>query len=171
MKNLDSFLSIILNSSERDWKWIIDPYLPQLMTSKQYDQGFELKSHTSLLIFKPNISIMIAKGMPVSYKADLPWTECFSQKGNYQSYVDLIWNGMSIHRETSLTVDGCQCTLPLPSPGSMGVPQGRYDLFSLIYDMTESLSCDSPYHDYCSQVGLYPVMRTEAQSVAHGWAW
>jgi hypothetical protein len=160
------FIRTILASQQQDWSHVDAPTFLQSMGEvqsmvkecKAQNRWIEVQEHYALMTYKPNMSIAMAKGLPFRDTFVEPWTECFSNKRAWSLYVDLLWNGMPVHREIGVVVDGGLCTLPLPLPGTTDVPQGRFDLFVLIHEL---IGGGSNYHDYCRRAGLKPV--------AHDW--
>lgn len=74
------------------------------------------EGHHSVFVFHEDASITIAWGMP--HNDGDSWTEKWSESGGFPDkrifghYYDIRYNGVTIHRDLVLGVDGHRCLLP-----------------------------------------------------------
>ncbi len=76
--------------------------------------NIEIDSHGMIAICKNNISISIAWGLKHNDDFSETWANNFPDKHARSSYLDFFCNGVLIHREIMVSVDGGRCYLPLP---------------------------------------------------------
>ena len=130
----DELIQIIRGSEQADWETIIcwgwgsgPSYLNQPIIWTSGDTwGLEVKSHAIRAVYKPDLSLGIAWGLehgdgePLNFDwAKFPDTQVRA------SFADVIWNGMLVHREQALSVDGGRAILPWPRPWGTTEPGGH----------------------------------------------
>ena len=140
--DIRSFVDAILNSKPTDWLRVDAPALTAV-------------GHDELLTLKDNLSVSIASG--AVHMQDYPedWARSFPDASASSEYVDLLYNGMVIHREIVVLVDGGRCSLPQPLPRTSEIPRRRYEFVRIIQALTNPTGAD--YDDYVKRAGLTPV--------------
>ena len=156
-----NYVDTVLASRSEDWLRVDAPIFLQDVRQQIYavagqpaQSAITVSGHDELLTLKSNLSIAMAVGMShmEDYAGD--WALQFPDRAASSEYVDLLWNGMVIHREIVVNVDGGRCVLPLPAPRTSKVPRRRYEFVRLVHALTGPTA---DYDDYAARAGLTAV--------------
>jgi hypothetical protein len=118
--------------------------------------------HHSRYVFKPNIAIGMAWGMPrepgEGFHED--WVTRFPDEKAHAAWLDLLYHGQPVDRRMYVGVDGDRCKIPLPEQTFADDPMGRevrrwipyepYRLFAIV----NALESSRDYERYLDQTGL-----------------
>jgi len=100
---LDEILEKYFASSSDDWSHVAAPLVP------------ETSAHEFLLVYKPDVSIVLAETHDESDRDYVwDWVEIYPDKSARKFYIDLYYNGVPVHREVAVSVDGGRVQLPSP---------------------------------------------------------
>lgn len=151
---LEDLLKAIENSDPSDWNYITRPTFAQDI--QQVSGGHpvpwvEVDEHSSLLVFRPDLSITIAMGIRHLDEFYEDWArKGFADPGASSSWVDFRYNGVPVLRELLVHVDGARAGLPVPAHGSLDIPSRQYAIWQLIDEITGS----GNFADYFKRAGL-----------------
>jgi hypothetical protein len=126
----DDVISTILGSSKEDWELILcgGGSLDGGPSFLDEDQGDQVVSHSYRGVYRPDISLGLAFGLGyVQDKRQFEWAKSFANSQTWPTTLDVLWNGMLIHREHGLVVDGGRMTLPWPTPAYMSTEDRPMD--------------------------------------------
>ena len=151
---LEGLLALITDSDPEEWSQISEgptyrDYLLEVSSSNH--RWTEINSHHTVMVYKPDIAIGIAFGM--TWKEDFKevWANKFPDSRADGRFVDVFYNGMLVHRDFYVTVDGARAKLPLPKTREdLVVNEQYYRLIGLL----NSLSGVSDYESYFRRAGL-----------------
>jgi hypothetical protein len=77
-------------------------------------QGGEM-DHYCRAAYRSDVSLGLAFGLsPVDDQRDFEFLKHFADRRSHPTFLDIFWNGMLVHREMGLVVDGGRMTLPWP---------------------------------------------------------
>lgn len=127
-------IEIIRHSEQDDWEtitcwgWGSGPsYLDRLgIWTSGETWRLDIESHALRAVYKPDLSLGIAYGLIVGdgKPLDFDWAK-FPDEQVTASFVDVLWNGMLVHRDQVLHVDGGRAILPWPRPWGTTEPGSR----------------------------------------------
>lgn len=106
----DEILTTVMGSSPGQWHVVNDGPTYLHDTGGKYVRG-----HHSRAAYRTDVSLGLAWGL--SYPDDqrtFVWTERFADQRAYPEFLDILWNGMLIHREYGIVIDGGRAVLPWP---------------------------------------------------------
>lgn len=133
---LDDILQTYLNSAHEDWHQVHAPLVP------------ETHAHEALYIYKPDVSIVVAEGFS-DEDYTWNWVEIYADPHARRFWIDVLYNGVPVHREIAVHVDGGRADLPSPNgyinaddpAEGWSVPRDEYDFvrqFSVIRGQTRN---------------------------------
>lgn len=159
---LDDFLRIIGTSTPKDWLVMQSPtFLYRLIPVRVGDTrslDFELKEHTFMLTYRRNLSIAMAWGLVEDRNYSEVWTLRFPDRRAQSVYLDFLYNGMVVFRDTLIAVDGWRCILPQPAPeqseAPYAIPGAQFMIARLIHKL---VGPQTNFEDYFKRAGMKPV--------------
>jgi hypothetical protein len=121
----DEVLQAIQRSTNADWHVITcwgfnagPSYLTEFNVGGSGDDGcgLDVGSHALRAVYKPDVSLGLAYGLDYAGGRELTfdWAK-FPDTTVTGSWADVLWNGMLVHRQLLLVVDGSRAILPAPS--------------------------------------------------------
>jgi hypothetical protein len=113
------------------------------------------ESHASVAVFKPDLSISLAWGLPSNSDFKEPWANGFADPKASSAFLDLFWMGTLVHRTTYVHVDGGRGNLPLPSPSGDELTVERD--YSALIRLVDSLDHVSQYDLFFKRAGFSEV--------------
>lgn len=155
----DELRSLIASSHPRDWQRIraMGPTYRDRFgswTGPGDQSGIDHDSHNELAVYRPDIDLTIAYGMPESrHDRDLKfeWSENFpDSKIREISIADIFWRGSLVDRVNFVYVDGGRGIVPLGG-GHQGLEITQYDLA-----VARLLSGISEYRQWDRYFGAVP---------------
>ncbi|OBA89340.1 hypothetical protein A5642_15150 [Mycolicibacterium mucogenicum] len=133
----DELRALIANSHARDWQRI------KLMGPTYRDRfgawsspadgtsGLDHDTHAELAVYRPDIDLTIAYGMPQSqhgHSLTFKWSEAFPDSEIREiSIADIFWRGSLVDRVNYVYVDGGRGIVPIGG-GHQGLRINRYQL-------------------------------------------
>lgn len=120
---LDELRGTITHSAKKDWHPLTcwggngPSYLNSYSTWSGPDGwgGIEVESHSNLAVYRADIDLKLAWGLPRDgrdEKLHLPWQDRFPNPKVTAYFVDVIWRGSLVDRDTHFAVDGGRAYLP-----------------------------------------------------------
>jgi len=160
--SLRRLLDTIINSGLDDWRTIVTwgaysgpSYRNRFQFYNIYnEQGNVLKhdEHSSVSVYKPNISITIAAGLTINERFEEPWATGFPDRNASSHFIDVFFNNALVFRDMFISVDGGRACLPLPkSKTELFVPKNKVRFVRLIDYIDEGVS---DFDSYFSRAGL-----------------
>jgi hypothetical protein len=156
----DELRALIANSRPADWHRIksAGPTYRDRFGSwsspANNTSGVDHDSHGELAVYRPDIDLTIAYGMPESqHDRDLKfeWSENFpDSKIREISLADIFWRGSLVDRVNSVYVDGGRGIVPIGG-GHQGLRITQYDLA-----VARLLSGITDYHEWDRYFGAVP---------------
>lgn len=121
----------------------------------------EVKVHTMIASYKPNLSISMAWGIEHNNHFVEDWTDIFHDQSSSSSFIDFFYNGVLVFRDIYVSVDGGRVSIPLPdisfrdsNSGErdriLSVPRSKVDFFRMLNAMETSIDFDR----YMKKVGF-----------------
>jgi hypothetical protein len=138
---LDEYLSVVRGSEPRDWV--------------SYESPTYLEDVSERLIYAPDIRMGLAWGHTVNenYHGPETWVENFPDSSASSHNLDFFFNGMLVHRETGVYIDGYRCIVPLPEIEEDGQGGYRWWITAQDYDFWRLMNAVIlPTTDYDSYV-------------------
>jgi hypothetical protein len=124
--SFEEYFRVVTNSTRSDWNVILcwgsgsgPSYRDQLIvwTSGQSDfRNLEVKSHSLVAVYKPDLTISMAFGLESNDEFVEPWANRFPDPNASSHYIDFFFGSNLIHRGLYVSVDGGRADLPLPRP-------------------------------------------------------
>lgn len=164
---LSELLEIILKSNPQQWNHISCWGYgsgPSYKNDFTFYNVFErksnvlnVKSHSSICIYKENIDITIGYGIVSNEDFKESWANQFPDPKAYSKIVDIFYRNSLVFRETYLVVDGGRCELPIPSYGQNGelvVSRDYYNFIKLLEKLANGSSSDDNFNYYFNQTGI-----------------
>jgi hypothetical protein len=109
-------------------------------------------SHTTVAVYKPNLSITMAWGLECSKEFKEEWATKFPDPSASVDFVDIFYNSALVYRDYYVVVDGGRAYLPMPNyPNDLSVPR-RYSAFIKLIDRLVGRTSD--YDRFFNQAGL-----------------
>lgn len=100
--NIIDYKKAILTSNSSDWN-VID-----------LDSGFgNPDAHDYTAALKSDLSISISWGRVSNDNFREPWANGFPDEKAHSAFIDFVYNGNLVYRETFVIVDGGRCYMPL----------------------------------------------------------
>ncbi len=156
----DEIMKTIITSSSEDWATVSAEgatFLDRLGEARSADQRWvEVASHTSLVVYKADIDLRLAWGLPngdhLAYEG---WT--FPDPRIDRIFVDAFWRGALVARWPVLMVDGYRCYLPEPEWKASGwtVKASETALARLVQHLSHSPGWD--FDEYLKRTGAIEV--------------
>ncbi|WP_125079865.1 hypothetical protein [Mycobacterium sp. P7213] len=135
--NFDELRALVANSGPADWQRVrsAGPTYRDRFGSwsspANNTSGIDHDSHAELAVYRPDIDVTIAYGMPESrYDRDLTfrWSEAFADSQIREiSLADIFWRGSVVDRINYVYVDGGRGIVPLGG-GHQGLEITQYEL-------------------------------------------
>ena len=99
---LDEMMAAIRNSEPRDWA--------------QFESPTYLEECSNRFAYLQDLSIGLAWGATLNenYHGAETWVENFPDSSASSHTLDFLFNGMLVHRDSGVYVDGYRCVLPIP---------------------------------------------------------
>jgi hypothetical protein len=155
--NLEELLSKIENSEPFEWNSISRPTFAQDM--QQVSGGgnpvpwVEIDEHHSLMVLRSDLSISIAIGLTHLENFHEDWATGFPDQRASSCWVDFRYNGVPVLRELRVLVDGARAGLPVPTHGTLEIPERQYAIWKLI----DSVIGSGNFSEYFKRAGLKTV--------------
>lgn len=157
---LDELRTIIAGSTSRDWSRIkaMGPTYRDRFGSwsspADGTSGIDHDSHAELAVYRPDIDLTIAYGMPESqndHSLSFKWSEAFPDSAIREiSIADIFWRGSLVDRVNFVYVDGGRGIVPIGG-GHQGLRITQYDLA-----VARLLSGITDYHEWDRYFGAVP---------------
>lgn len=168
--NLQEMINKILSDPIRDWNVIVcwgagsGPSYHNKFTvwSGGFDdsdaQNIEIDSHSHVVSLKSDLSIGMEWGITHNDNFVEEWANKFPDKKATSHFIDFFYNGMLVHRDVYVSVDGGRCEIPLPeveyngdgSIKKLTITRNEYNLFEHI----NKLFATSYFDQYISNAGI-----------------
>lgn len=154
----DELRETILSSQPSDWRRIakLGPTYRDRFgawTGPDDRSGIDHDSHPEVAVYRPDIDLTIAYGMPESQhdrNLAFGWSKSFPDSEiRAISIVDFFWRGSLVDRVNYVYVDGARAVLPLGN-GHQGLEITRYEL--AVARLLDRLSDRSDFDRYFGQV-------------------
>jgi hypothetical protein len=152
----DKLTETVLRSSAQDWVKALHPLGLHIL--EEYSKDTEthwLRSFgvDEVATFREDISIQMADftGPGDDHPFHEAWLDNFADKQAHRRWVHLLWNGHTVFRQFVLSVDGGRCTLPIPNPRTLDVPEGLSAFVNLFHDV---FGANSSYGEYFRSAGF-----------------
>jgi len=130
----DEILELIAQSNPEDWNRIADA--PLFLYGFPDEQG-DWTHHSERAAYKPDLSVGLAWGL--TYREDFKedWANLHPDKRAFGEWVDVFYNGMLVHRDVRVVVDGGRVGLPLPErrDDRLVISSWQYRFFKLIQEL------------------------------------
>ncbi len=126
---LPELWSTILASSREDWHFIETP-------------SSDHKSHDSVAVYIPNISVTIAWGLKWQQDYQAEWCKKFSSPNAYGGYADVFFNNALVYRSPYVWVDGIFFPNPVPRDKGIEVNKHACTFMKLIESMSSAARPD-----------------------------
>ncbi|MDH6245503.1 hypothetical protein [Mycobacterium sp. OTB74] len=155
----DELRALITNSRPSDWRRVkaMGPTYRDRFgswTGPGEQAGIDHDSHAEVAVYRPDIDLTIAYGMPESqHERNLAftWSKAFPDKEIREiSIADIFWRGSLVDRVNYVYVDGGRGIVPIGS-GHQGLRITQYDLA-----VARLLSDISDYHEWERYYGAVP---------------
>lgn len=169
--NFDELLDKIVASGPEDWHAIScddAPSYRERFTLNEY--ALETDGHSDIAVYKPDLSITLAFGMPLRLAIYVEWLRKFSEERS-RLYVDVFYNNGLAFRHECINVfaAGRRAFLPLPNEDSREeVPQRYHDFIRLVNSLSGSTT--GVFDSHFRRAGFRTVNETwpRLRSVAAG---
>jgi hypothetical protein len=134
---LDQVLGTVEGSADCDWhKMQSQTVYGWEWGQKQGQNYLEPKTHSKLLMYKPDIDISLAMDATVNDPFDEPWVQAFSDPRAVSVAVQLRFRGAIVYEWVFVVVDGGRYLLPMPhvtAAGRYEVPLAKMPLARLFF--------------------------------------
>jgi hypothetical protein len=107
-------------------------------------------AHNEFLTLKNDLSISIAMGLPHLDDFQEAWVQVFANQTASSSWIDLRWNGLPIHRDLGVHVDGSRCMLPAADRATLFVHKAKSEFFELL----DGIVGNDDYRRYFTQAAF-----------------
>lgn len=135
---LDQILQTVEGSSPTDWHSMETQTIHSWVVSQGDDgSSIEPKTHSKLLVFRPDIDISVVMDATIVEPFVEPWTQMFQDKHASSVSVQLRYHGAIVFQWVFVVVDGGRYLLPLPEVvgGAYQLPKARHPLASLFFSL------------------------------------
>jgi hypothetical protein len=163
-------LSLVIGSNPDDWHAVegghtyLDAFSAETsFVDDQESRWLGHSQHHGRAVFKPDISIGMAWGMPRDRDGQRffeDWIARFADETAYAAWLDLLYHGQPVHRYLYIVVDGGRCKIPLPEQtfsGDLNPHEVRrwigYDAYRL-FSVLNALDSSHDYEAYLDRSGL-----------------
>ncbi|MBY5374213.1 hypothetical protein [Rhizobium leguminosarum] len=151
---LDELLKTIADSEAEDWSYITRPIfaqdINQVSGGGRDTPWIEVQEHDQLLVYRKDLRISIAVGLPHRDKFYEDWARGFPDPDASSDWVDFRYNGMPVYRDIRVLVDGARASLPVPAPSTDKVPRLQYTIWRLIDEVVGA----GRFDEYFNGAGL-----------------
>jgi hypothetical protein len=153
---LIQLMSLVCSSQPEEWNHIVcwgatagPAYRDHFQFYEIYEGSkhvLQVRSHTDVLVFIPDVSVTIAFGLKWLDDFREPWTARFPDIKASSSFADVFYNGALVYRTEYVTVDGGRTMLPLPnSRTTLIVPQAQAQFVRLLDQFGKKSSFDDDF--------------------------
>jgi hypothetical protein len=163
----DEIRALLARSTDRDWYKIgcwghgAGPSYHESSAGGS-PAGGQTRSHNLLGIYRPDVLVTVAHGMPISDESDtrrLDWAvEAFDEDALTFEFADVFYANVLVERVYTVAVDGGRAILPVPVSGSEGEPPRveafRRDVARIVHELEHASSGYESFHSYLEQAGI-----------------
>lgn len=115
----------------------------------------EEESHLAVAVYKSDLSITMAWGLPSVRDFREKWANAFRDPRASCHHADVFYHGALVHRSLYVVVDGARTKLPKPilSPEILDVPVDHFRFVHLLNRLEGQID----YEDYFKRAGLLTI--------------
>jgi hypothetical protein len=145
----DDILEVIAQSDPHDWNRIADG--PLFLYGFPDADGY-WTHHGAVAVYKPDVSIGLAWGLPVNDDFKEEWANRFDDSHASSHWVDVFFNRQLIHRDLRVLVDGARVGLPAPERDGkrLVISSWQHGFFGLI----QGLAGGPEFDGYLRRAGI-----------------
>jgi len=158
---LEKLILTVVASSKEEWHSIncwaqgsgpsYRSYYAPDHTSDGRLRSLDTVSHRTVAVFKPDVSITMAFGMPINLDLVQDWANIFPNPKASSHRVDLFYNNALVYRDLYASVDGGKGKLPFPKGRHLKVPKGYYYFIKVLDNIS---GYQSRFESYFSRSDL-----------------
>lgn len=110
---LNELLQVIRESNNEDWNVIESNTLLSHITTDN-DNRVYADYHTNRASYIPDVSVGLAWGLNCNSDFYEEWANCHPDQHASSHFLDILYNGMLVHRVVYVLIDGGRSYMPLP---------------------------------------------------------
>ena len=155
--NLREILRRISESAPSDWQLIFRPTFRhrfnEILTAEGEVAALDQDEHAVMFTLRSDIEISMAYGMVDQGAVPLSSDNPFAGENARTVFLDIFYQGRTVHREVILKVDRNRCLLPLPTSWEkpVMVPLRQANLVRLIHSLAGP---PTDFESYFEQAGM-----------------
>ena len=155
--NLRQVLQRISESAPSDWQLIFRPTFRhrfnEILTAEGEVAALDQDEHAVMVTLRSDIEISMAYGMVEQGAVPLASDNPFASENARSVFLDIFYQGRTVHREIILKVDRNRCLLPSPTSWEkpVMVPLGQANLVRLIHSLAGP---PTDFESYFEQAGM-----------------
>jgi hypothetical protein len=158
---LDELINVAAASAPADWRVSRSPTFLYRIVPVRGQQNramdLELLEHNVMMTFTKDVSIAMAFGLVIDRNYSGSWAAKFPDKRSASVYLDFLYGGAIVYRDTMVWVDGFRCVLPEPDVTAQPpfqIPEARYKIARLVHQLAGP---NTAYEDYARRAALQPT--------------
>ena len=162
MMTLDELVMTIAKSEVADWSIHRSPTFQYRLIPVRGEKNrlldFDLREHTIMMSYRKDVRIAMAFGLVDDPNFNEDWVHQFPNKRAQTVFVDFLFSGGLVCRDSLVAVDGWRCALPRPAPDQQAppfqVPEIRFRIARLIHQLSGP---NTRFEAYFQRAGMKPV--------------